>query len=184
MMYNPYLFGYNHISQGGIIIIYTVVLSFIIPLIGILLLKGTGLISSLTMPKRMERIGPLIVTSIFYLWFYINCRNNLEIPLSFTLFVFGALITLLSTFVVNVFIKSSLHAAGMAALIIYLFLLFYSFNGVIQPARLFSLIIGAIMIFGFIVSGRLYLKAHNTQEIISGIVLGVFSQLVAYRIMF
>ena len=132
----------------------------------------------------MERIGPLIVTSIFYLWFYINCKNNPEIPLIFILFVFGALCVLLLTFVVNVFIKTSIHAAGLSAMVFYFFILFFSFNGVIDTNQLFSLIIGSILILGFVISGRLFLKAHNIQEIICGLILGVFSQLIAYLIIF
>ena len=183
-MHNPYLFGFNHISQGGIILIYTFVLSLLIPVIGILLLKGTGLISSLKMEKRMERIGPLILTSIFYLWFFINCKNNPEIPLIFILFVFGALCVLLLTFVVNVFIKTSIHTAGLSAMVVYFFTLFFAFNGVIDTNELFSWIVASIMTLGFVISGRLYLKAHNIPEIICGLILGVFSQLIAYIIIF
>lgn len=182
---NPYLFGFNHITKAGVIIIYGFVLSFLIPLIGILLLKGTGLISSIKMEKKMERVGPLIVTTIFYLWFYINCKNNTSIPLIYSLFVFGALISVIMSFVINLIIKLSLHMAAIAGFCTYLFILFFRFGDYVFPASiLFKMILVSLIILGVIGMGRLYLRAHSPKEIYIGLLLGVIAQSIAYFILY
>ena len=174
---NPFVFGYNHISHAGVLIIYSSVLTFIIPLIGLLLLKGTGLIQTITLKTKKERIGPLIIASIFYLWFFINCKNNSDIPYIFTLFVFSALIALLISFVVNVFIKTSLHAAGLSSLVIYLLIIFFEVKGLIDVHSILSYLILSILLMGFLLSGRLFQKAHTSEEIMIGCLIGIVAQL-------
>lgn len=185
LIVNPYLFGFNHITKAGVILIYGFVLSFLIPMIGILLLKGTGLIGSIKMDKNMERIGPLIVTTIFYLWFYINCKNNTSIPLIYSLFVFGALISIILSFVVNLVIKLSLHTAAIAGLCTYLFILFFQFSDYVFPTPLlYYLILVSLILLGIIGMGRLYLHAHIPKEIYIGLILGVIAQVIAYFILY
>ena len=185
LFFNPYIFGFPNFFQGDLILIYTFILSFFIPLISVMLFKATGLIDSIKMENKMERIGPLIVSSIFYLWFYINCKNNTSIPAEYTLFVFGALVTLLLSFVVNVIIKLSLHASALTALTTYFLILFFEFNGyVFETMLLFRLIVLSFLVLGIVSVGRLYLRAHDLKEIYIGVLLGFFSQLIAYLIMF
>lgn len=179
--HNPYIFGMPDMGSAGIIIIYCVFLSFIIPMVAILLFKGTGLIESLSMKSRMERIGPLIATTLFYLWFYINCKTNLNIPLSYTLFVLGTLATLFLSFVINVFYKLSLHAAGLAGVVMYLIILYlYQADLVFESATLFSYIILSLLILGFICTGRLYLRAHSMGELTVGVSVGLLAQVFAF----
>lgn len=181
---NPYYFGYPIISDAGILLIYAFVLSFLIPLIGILLLKGTGLISSLKMENKMERIGPLIVVSLFYLWFFINCKNNPDIPTAFTLFVFGALINVFLVFFINIFFKVSIHTSALASVVIYfLILLFHYGDLVIDYPNLYKLITLSILILGISASGRLYLQAHKPDEVYAGILIGVLAQMFAFFIL-
>ncbi len=185
LLVNPYIFGFNHISKAGVILIYSFVLSFFIPIIGILLLKGTGLISSIKMDKKMERIGPLIVTTIFYLWFFINCKNNTSIPLIYSLFVFGALISIILSFVINLVIKLSLHTMSIAGWCTYLFILFFNFSDYVFPAPLlYRLILVSTILLGVIAMGRLYLRAHIPKEIYLGLFIGVIAQAISYFILY
>ena len=70
LVVNPYLFGVNHISEGGKILISVFGTTFLLPAVGVGMMKALGLISSLHMPDKQERIGPFILTGIFYLWIF------------------------------------------------------------------------------------------------------------------
>lgn len=80
MQANPYIFGYSGPKSQGLILISIVTISFMFPMISILLMKALGLIQTLEMKDKKERIGPLIVTGLFYMWLYVNVRNNTNIP--------------------------------------------------------------------------------------------------------
>ena len=50
------------------------------------MMKALGLIDSLEMKTRTERIGPYIITGILYMWLFQNMLNNPLIPMAFKIF--------------------------------------------------------------------------------------------------
>jgi len=183
---NPYLFPYTSGRDFGTIILITFFTAVMIPGISILLMLGTGFISSLQLHNRTERIGPLIVTSISYLWLYLNIRTHNAIPISFSLFVLGALISLFLAFFINNFSKISLHAVGMGGF------LFGSLYLILHHGRSFSsigdvfvnnifLIVIILILTGAVLTSRLYLKAHTYQDVLGGLLVGIAGQLIALR---
>lgn len=191
MVMNPYLFPHNGSKDMGLLLIVVMSLGVVIPGIAILLMLGIGLIQSVHMPKRTDRIGPLIVTSIAYLWLYLNIRTHNAIPIPFAVFVLGALISLFVAFFINNFSKISLHAVGMGG-----FLLFYLRNLVVDGTEYLHIGIGehhlslhTILFLGFILSfiglalsSRIYLKAHTNQDVFGGFLVGIIGQLIAMMI--
>lgn len=192
---NPYIFGFAGPKSKGLIIISVVTISFMFPLIAILMMKALGLIKSLEMEDKMERIGPLIVTGLFYMWLYVNVRNNDIVPEAFTFFILGSTIAVFMALLLNSFTKISLHTIGVGGLVAGMVLIVYNWSyGVIDiPFSFFDLqlrvsdrlivmisVIGA----GLVGTCRLYLKAHKEDEIYTGYLVGILAQLVAFRIFF
>ena len=64
------------------------------PMIAILMMKALGLIKTLDMKEKQERIGPLIVSGLFYMWLYANIRNNDLIPDALSFFILGTTISI------------------------------------------------------------------------------------------
>ena len=118
MWANPYYFGASRFQISGVLIFHVIFNTFLIPAIGALLLKFTGLISSLEMKDRDDRIGPFIITGICYLWIFWNLfQKSNAAPRIFVSFVLGATISLFLAFFINIFSKISLHTTGMGGLL-------------------------------------------------------------------
>lgn len=150
---------------------------------------GIGLIKSLSLEERTERIGPLIVAIVAYLWLFLNIRSHNAIPGLFSAFVLGALISLIIAFFINNFQKISLHAVGMGGFMIALFNILIT-NGraytSIDISDTYTLTIHSIVfmvslliLLGAVLSSRLYLRAHNLQDVFGGVMVGVVGQLLA-----
>jgi hypothetical protein len=195
IMVNPYLFGFSSPKAQGLVIISVLSIAIMFPLIAILMMKALGLISSLEMPDKNERIGPLIITGLFYMWLYVNVRNNDNIPSELTFFILGSTIAVFIGLTINSFTKISLHtiAAGgfMAGMLLVIMNSSYGFIDIPFPIfniewrvsdRMMMLII--LILGGAVGSARLYLKAHRPDEIYGGYFVGILSQMVAYNIIF
>ena len=107
--FNPYLFGLAGDKGQELFLITVVILSVFFPLIAVLMMKALNIIESLEMKSKEERVGPLIVTGIFYLWLFMNIKDNTNISEVFSFFVLGSTIALFISFFVNNFSKISLH---------------------------------------------------------------------------
>ena len=71
---NPFAFGAHHMGDKHtvVLVLYVISTTFVIPGLGVSLLKPLGLIQSLEMNDKQERIGPYIISGIFYLWIFKN----------------------------------------------------------------------------------------------------------------
>ncbi|MBK6902848.1 MAG: hypothetical protein IPH04_08560 [Saprospirales bacterium] len=74
----------NRVSEKIPLLLAVFFSSFVIPGIAVLMLRFLGLVESMELRDKKERIGPYIITGIFYLWLYINFRNDPNMPRSFT----------------------------------------------------------------------------------------------------
>ena len=188
---NPYLFPYSSerdIKTMGLIVFFT---SVLIPLFSMLLMKGVGFIQSFEMKDRQERIGPLMVVTISYLWLFLNIKTHNMIPIPFARFVLGALVSLFLTFFINNFTKISLHGVGVGGFLMGLFsLITQHSNGYVawelgeKVLEMQSLVLAMILlvISGAVLTSRLYLKAHVLQDIYGGVLVGIAGQMIAYLV--
>ncbi len=189
---NPYLFSLQDDRAFGLVVISVVFMTILLPLVAIVALRFTGLVQSITMEDRMERIGPLIITGIFYLWLFMNIRSNNTIPTPYVTFVLGATIGLFLCFFINNFSKISLHACGIAGVLAFIFYLRTSYTYDFFVLEVFQhsykihidlilmLVIGA---FGLVATSRLILKQHRLSDIYGGALVGIIAQIIAIRIL-
>lgn len=187
---NPIAFGLSEPFEDMILILQTLITCTILPLVSILMMWKINLISTLQMDDRMERIGPYIAVLIFLIWYYLNIGLYGVAPV-FRLYILGAIIAMFLTFFANLFMKVSLHAAGIAGVVINLFIakqifsyssLIYRFQEAYYELSFQIILLIALLILFIVLLSRFYLKKHNLTELLAGIVLGFFGQVVASRL--
>jgi len=190
LMTNPYLFSTQEPKELSIVIMYIVIISVVFPGIAIGMLYNLGMIQSISMPERKQRIVPLIITATFYCWLYINLLNNNSIPAVFQSFVLGTNIGLFVGFFITLFNKVSLHSIAISGLTTGLIIAHY-----IEGYEYFELQIGQmniginsilplailVVFVGMVASARLYLNRHTIEQILGGTFIGILSQLIAMR---
>lgn len=157
-----------------LVIISIVILgSVIFPILLLYYLKNIGFIETINMPSPKERKLPLIVIIMIALMmgrvFY-----NMQITEDISFYFFAGAVSLsLAYFLLWMSIKISLHAMGLGSMIgfvIYLSM-YYQLNFLLTISVLF-------IIFGIVGKARVDLKSHNNFEVLTGLILGVFLQIV------
>lgn len=194
LLVNPYVFGIHSIQEpfGMQLILRVFLSSFFIPLVAVLMLRFTGLLQSLEMPERQERIIPYIVTGIFYLWLFRNLVDNTTIPRLFSSFALGTTIALFLAFFINLFSKISAHAVGMGGIIGMIVLLMSYFpdynvvqlpwgGGDVLEISTTIVLMLALLLAGVVGSSRLSLKAHEPLDLYGGYFVGFVGQMIALR---
>jgi len=193
MLINPYLFGLHSIAGNTPLILLVFMSTFMIPAFSVVMMKQVGLISSLQMKDRMERVGPYIVTGIFYLWMFRNILNNPTIPTAYSIFVLGATIGLFVSFFINIFSKISAHAVGMGGLVAMVIITMFHFSyddfavdfGSLGIYRIGmnSLLMLVIILAGMVGTSRLVLNAHEPNDLYGGYLVGLVTQFIALMIL-
>jgi hypothetical protein len=189
---NPIFMDFSDHHASFLIIFSLLTSTILFPGIAIFLMKGLNLIDSIHMRDKRERVGPLIVTSLFYVWVFINLKNNSFVPEYLTYFMLGGTLSLFLGFFFTLFFKVSLHTIGLGALTTAFFLVknHYSFNDVTLPWFSHStlildtnmVLILLLLISGWVASCRLFLKAHTLFQLYLGYGLGVVAMISAYII--
>jgi len=184
---NPYQFGGRGLHEfPNFEFVYRAFTTTILfPFVGIMLMLKLGFIKSFEMEGRYERYGPLILITVFYLWFYVNIRVNESVPEGIRVFCLGTIIALFICFAVNAFFKISLHGAAIGGFLVFSFFIIYAYSfgefemgaGNYINVRIVPIIVMAMT--GIILSARLWLQAHKPKEIIVGFFVGVFAQAMA-----
>ncbi len=162
------------------------------PLVGVGMLVGLKMISGFTMDNREERIGPLIITLAFYIWYFINIKDNPVFPDSLRMVVLGITIAAGLAFFINNFTKISLHSVGAGSFLTAIIILIYSTKtsfidiqfwelASFRLSSIFVLLLSVILA-GIIGSARLYLKAHRPSDLYAGYLVGFIAQVAALRI--
>ncbi len=125
-----------------------------------------GLVSTLSMDRREDRLYPYIATSFFFfLSAYMIWKIN--IPPVYFYCLLGAAILALSTLVVNVFWKISAHTVSMGGVI-------GAFAGLhaLMFIDLLWLISISILLGGLVGFARLRAGSHSQAQVYSGYLLG------------
>lgn len=176
----------------GAMLIMDFFLLVMFPVVAVALLVGLKMISGFHMEKREDRIGPLLITMAFYIWFFVNTKDNGSYPDSLRFIALGAALSVGLAFFINNFSKISLHAIGASSFCIAITLLFFQLNqpfldidlymiGGYRVSAIFVIFL-CVVIAGAVGSSRLFLKAHVPQEVYGGYVVGIIAQIVAFRL--
>jgi len=182
---NPYAFGVKSLGdhRGILLLLSVFTTSFMIPGLGVALMKPLGLIHSMEMRDKQERVGPYIICGIFYLWLLKNFMAGTVPPL-YAKFALGATIGLFIAFFVNIFSKISAHATGMGGLACMVMVLAFQWPGMSLSIGALQLSLNVVLAIVVVLAGlvgvaRLMLEAHTPVDLWRGYAAGVVAVLLA-----
>ncbi len=163
-------------TQKNIILLLVFVSTYFLPLLMLLFLKRFDLISSYQLKSIKERKSPIIFLLVLSLMMgRLLLNTGIAAPLAYSFF--GGSIALLITFLLFFKdIKTSLHTMGIGSLIGFVMVLSIEFR--IDYTFLISIL---FILFGFLATSRLYLKAHKPSEVYIGLILGISAQFLTYN---
>lgn len=186
---NPFAFGAQHLGdkRAMILFFYVVSTTCVIPGLGISLLRPLGLVQGMELRHKQERIGPYIITGIFYLWLFKNFTGGV-VPLLYAKFVLGATIGLFLAFLANIFFRISAHATGMGAMVAMTLLLALEWPGFPLSLGGVALTINVVLALVVLIAGllgvaRMTYGGHTPSEIWQGYAAGFVAVLLANEIL-
>jgi len=143
------------------------IITFVLPLMLVLLLKSLNRIKSLQMFERKERNLPYIVTAWFSFILYL-VLNNTQLSPIYKYFSLGATVLIIFAFLVNLKWKISIHMISIGGLT-GMFLGLTMISAISNPMYLLSL----ILIAGLVGFARLKLNAHTQAQVYAGLLSGI-----------
>lgn len=157
-----------------ILIVAYITITF--PLLVVFLLWRLKFIDSIYMKGDKERYIPLIASMLFYFWTFWLFHKQFHAPNFVQSFLLGTFLTTVGVFISTLFFKISMHTAAIGSVLGFSLLL------ALFPPHHFGLLFIAIICTILVSFSRLFLKAHHSFEVISGMVLGFIFQLISYFI--
>jgi hypothetical protein len=146
-------------------------------LLVVLLLRGLGFTKSVLMPTQRERIVPLMVSVILYFWTWLVFHNLPDVPLELSDMCFGMFLSASAGMMLNSFYKISLHGIGVGGMMGLMVVLLRT--GHLQSALPIA---ASILITGAVCTARLADSDHRSFDIVTGLLVGFFGQLVSHWI--
>ncbi|MEO6704267.1 MAG: hypothetical protein ABIN04_00265, partial [Ginsengibacter sp.] len=143
--------------EKGMIVIRVGYNTIFYPALTVLLLKGLGFIKSIFLKTQRERIVPYIATNIFYFWMFLVFRNQPDVPVIITSFMFGAFLASSAALIANIYFKISMHALGVGSLCgLMLIIIFSGFTYAI-----FLNVMLSFLITGIVCTSRMIVSDHR-----------------------
>lgn len=161
----------EEIIQAKIISIF--ILTIVLPILLFFLLRTLGKVNSIYLKSTQERIYPLFLNCIVVLIVLQRIITPAQI-IELYYFFLGILISTMVCLILVIFkFKASIHMISISGLFMFFIVLSIHFSiNIIGTLALMSIISGAVA------TSRLHLKAHTYLELILGIFIGVFPQLI------
>lgn len=157
-------------------------MTFLLPTVNIGLFRLVGVVKSVSMEDREDRIKPFLLITILYGVFtwMLHSKSNFSIGdnLFNLLLIIDALV--LVSFLITLFYKASIHSVGIWGVIGILLPL----NKVIDDYAIFVVTLVALVLAGLVMSARLQLNAHTPREVmvgaLAGFSIGFFGMLLLF----
>lgn len=182
MWVNPFAYGAPSfemaVSTYDVVLIRIFISTALLPFIAILMMKFLGMLETLNMEDKQERIGPYIATGIFYLWIFFSTNSNPQLPDGFKTFMLGATVALFLAFFVNNFTKVSIYTVGLGSIIGMVMM-----NLSLSLPATFQALQVAIVLAGLLGTARLFLKSTATMDVFGGYFIGFIAQFIALVIL-
>lgn len=163
-------------------IVLIFIVTFTLPVINMGIFKAFGTIRSFAMTERKERIIPFLFITLIYLLVTYLLYYKVRIAINdnfLKLMMVVDLLVIVST-VATFFFKVSVHSVGIWGLVGITLLL----TKISEVNTLFYIVIGLIVIAGFIMSSRLQLGAHSSREVMWGGILGLATSIAGMLLLF
>lgn len=163
------------LNRVYLILIQVAILTLLLPLSLYFLFVSLGIISSFTEASIKERRVPITIQA-FLLFFLLKFSISLEeLPELYYFFLGGFLSSVMALICVLMKFKASLHMIGISSLATFIFGLATLFE-----LPLVNSVALSIVCVGLVASSRLYMKSHTNIELLVGLLIGIFSQVVLW----
>ncbi|WP_430399870.1 hypothetical protein [Flavobacterium sp.] len=163
------------LNRVYLILIQVAILTLLLPLSLYFLFVSLGIISSFTEASIKERRVPITIQA-FLLFFLLKFSVSLEeLPELYYFFLGGFLSSVMALICVLMKFKASLHMIGISSLATFIFGLATLFE-----LPLVNSVALSIVCVGLVASSRLYMKSHTNLELLVGLLIGIFSQVVLW----
>ena len=150
-------------------------LTYLVPLLMLLLLKKFRFIKDFQVSTIKERRFPIIFMMLL-LYFLGNSIIQIPTIRNLGILFFGTSLSLTCIYVLfSLKLKSSLHLVSMGNMIGF-FLIMTNINNL----SMLPIIILLILLSGILASSRMYLKAHTPIELLIGFSLGIICQFIVF----
>ncbi|WP_066223494.1 hypothetical protein [Formosa haliotis] len=149
------------------------ILTILLPILGILLLKTLGRISSIELKQTKDRVLPLFIYCGIILIVLKRVLTAYEFIELYYFFVGMLASTLSCLMLVLLKYKASIHMIAISG--VFMFFIGLSIHFSINILGSIALV---IFLMGLIATSRLSLKAHSTAELIIGCAVGIIPQLI------
>ena len=160
-------------SNKTIVYLFLFLYTIVLPIIFTLILYKSGYLSSIEMKKNKERVIPIFITLICFIFCYLKLQNILIFCPILNTALKGIAIIVLSSGIISFFWKISLHMLGAGGLVSFLiFTQIYT--------EFFSIILFSICLSGLLGSARLSENAHSKNQIYSGFLLGFIIEFLVF----
>jgi hypothetical protein len=156
-------------------LISMILFTLFFPALSLFLSRRLKLIKNLSLENRSDRLVGFIVTMFFYFWASYVFRNLPDTPPVAAHFVLGAFLAVCGAWMCTIFYKISLHAVSMGGLISFFIL--FSREDAYSSGLYLTLV---ILVAGIVCTSRLILGAHNRFEMITGFIVGILAQGIAW----
>ena len=168
-----YLIYYSNIliEDKNLIFILCFTFSTISPIVTFYFLKKNNLISDLDASKKEERLLPMAFGALFFLLGFVTLRM-LNAQLLVQGIMFCGMINVILAWLITNYWKISIHAITLSSSIT----IFWIFG--------YQNIFIVILILFILIIGRLLAQAHDLNQIMAGIFLGIISTFTCYTILF
>ncbi len=144
----------------------------LIPVVLIWFMHRLGIVRSIYMQTREDRLFPILVTAVFYYLTYYLLKG-IHLPLLYPMYMLSLTTLSILLIVVNFFLKISLHLTGMGAICgLFTGLAIRSGAGIVW------FIILAILFSGVVGAARLKLNTHRPAELYAGWAMGAILMLL------
>lgn len=172
-----FIFVSHTVSKNQQLLILGLVfaVTYIVPLLALILLKALSLIEDFQVKTIKERRFPVIFMIVL---FYLLGNTLVSLPMLRDLgFLFyGTSLSLFCIYLLFSFqLKSSLHLVSMGNAVSFFLIISHTYSLSILPV-----IMILILFSGILASSRLYLKAHTSKELVLAFFIGMISQLVVF----
>ena len=168
-----YLIYYSNIliEDKNLIFILSFTFSTISPIATFYFLKKNNLISDLDASKKEERLLPMAFGALFFLVGFVTLKM-LNAQLLIQGIMFCGMINVILAWLITNYWKISIHAITLSSSIT----IFWIFG--------YQNIFIVILILFILIIGRLLAQAHDLNQIMAGIFLGIISTFSCYTILF
>ncbi len=155
--------------------IYLLIVSIVIPLLFLLTFRYSGFIKSGVLKTSKERLYFSFV--MFTVYFILTQKiASFHIFIELLPFFIGISLSVLFAGVLNFFNKKpSLHAMAFGGVLSFLMIWSYY-----SRLNILWVLIIIIFITSLVLAARVYLEAHEPKEILTGLLIGIFTQFIAF----